>query len=244
VAKGTFSTSNEEKGTLGVSSAVVLQKLEHAIVSGYFKPRERLVERDLLTHFGVSRTVIREVLKKLEGKGLVKITPYRGAAVADLTVEEVEEIYFLRLKLEAIAAHLSAKNITQTQIQHLNMLCEELEGHRRKRTDQMFEKYTEFHRAMSRASGNRYLGDMIDYLRTKAYIVRFNAWSTADRLEQSTREHKAMIRALEQRDARALERLVTDHLLFSKNTYLAQLRGVARRGMSEKRWDPLREFEE
>ena len=94
-----------------MSSGLVLQQLENAILSGYFKPRERLVERDLLTHFDVSRTVIREVLKILEGKGLVKITPYRGAIVVDLTAEDVEEIFFLRLKLEAIAAGLVVKNI-------------------------------------------------------------------------------------------------------------------------------------
>ena len=73
----------------GVSSALVLREFENAILSGYFRPRERLVERDLLAHFNVSRTVIREVLKILEGKGLVKTTPYRGAVVVDLDVEEV-----------------------------------------------------------------------------------------------------------------------------------------------------------
>ena len=102
-------TNKAESAAPSVSSALVLQKLENAILSGYFKPRERLVERDLLVHFDVSRTVIREVLKMLEGKGLVKITPYRGAIVVDLTAEEVEEIFFLRLKLEAIAAGLVVK---------------------------------------------------------------------------------------------------------------------------------------
>ena len=115
-------TNNAETSTPSVSSALVLQKLENGILSGYFKPRERLVERDLLAHFDVSRTVIREVLKMLEGKGLVKITPYRGAIVVDLTAEEVEEIFFLRLKLEAIAAGLVVKNITDIEIQHLKKL--------------------------------------------------------------------------------------------------------------------------
>jgi len=243
VAKGDRNTGSYEKTVTGVSSAVVLRKLENAIISGYFKPRERLVERDLLTHFDVSRTVIREVLKMLEAKGLVKITPYRGATVMDLTADEVEEIFFLRLKLEAIAAALIIERITQPQIQYLKTLCKELERHRRDRTDQMFEKDTEFHRSMFQACGNRYLSDTIDSLRTKAYMVRFNAWSMPDRIEQSTLEHKAMIHALEQRDAEMLEKLVTDHLLFSKNSYLAQLRGVAPKESIKKRYDPLHWFE-
>jgi GntR family transcriptional regulator, trigonelline degradation regulator len=225
-------TNKAESAAPSVSSALVLQKLENAILSGYFKPRERLVERDLLVHFDVSRTVIREVLKMLEGKGLVKITPYRGAIVVDLTAEEVEEIFFLRLKLEAIAAGLVVKNITDIEIQHLKKLARELERHLRDRTDQMIEKDNEFHRALFQASRNSYLNDMIDYLSTKAHIVKFNAWSLPNRIEQSRLEHKAMIEAIEQRDEDTFEKLVTDHLLFSKNSYLAQLRGTARKGPS------------
>src|SRR5271157_4084196 len=145
-------TNRAEVSATSVSSALVLRKLENAILSGYFKPRERLVERDLLADFDVSRTVIREVLKILEGKGLVKITPYRGAIVVDLTAEDVEEIFFLRLKLEAIAADLVVKNITRIEIQRLKRLCKELEKHLTERTDQMIEKDNEFHRVLFRAS--------------------------------------------------------------------------------------------
>jgi DNA-binding GntR family transcriptional regulator len=223
-------TINTETPTPNVSSALVLRLLENAILSGYFKPRERLVERDLLEHYDVSRTVIREVLKMLEGKGLVKITPYRGAVVVDLTAEEVEDIFFLRSKLEAIAAGLVVKNITQLEIQQLKKSARELETHLRDRTDRMIEKDNEFHRALFRASRNTYLNDMIDYLSTKAHMVKFNAWSLPNRIDQSILEHTAMIEALERRDAEAFEKLVTDHLLFSKNNYLSQIRGKARRG--------------
>jgi DNA-binding GntR family transcriptional regulator len=192
------------------------------------------VERDLLVHFDVSRTVIREVLKMLEAKGLVEITPYRGAIVVDLTAEEVEQIFFLRVKLEAIAAGLVVKNINDIEIQHLKKLCKELEGHLRERTDQMIEKDNEFHRALFHASKNSYLNDMIEYLSTKAHMVKFNAWSLPNRIGQAEIEHKAMIEALERRDADAFEKLVTDHLLFSKNSYLAQLRGVPRKGIAKK----------
>lgn len=224
-------TNRAEMSTTSVSSALVLRKLENGILSGYFKPRQRLVERDLLAHFDVSRTVIREVLKMLEGKGLVKITPYRGAIVVDLTAEEVEQIFFLRLKLEAIAADLVVENITRIEIQRLKRLCKELERHLTERTDQMIEKDNEFHRALFRASGNIYLNGMIDYLSMKVHMVKFNAWSLPNRIEQSVLEHKAMIAALERRDGEVFAKLVTDHLLFSKNSYLEQLRGMPRNGI-------------
>jgi len=224
-------TSKAEVSTTSVSSALVLRKPENAILSGYFKPRERLVERDLLAHFDVSRTIIREVLKMLEAKGLVRITPYRGAIVVDLTAEEVEEIFFLRQKLEAIAARLVVENITRVEIQRLKKLCKELEKHLSKKTDQMIEKDNEFHRALFQASENSHLNEMIDHLSTKVHMVKFNAWSLPNRIEHSISEHRAMIAALERRDAEAFEKLVIEHLLFSKNSYMAQLKGIARRGI-------------
>lgn len=220
--------TNREVSTTSVSSAHVLRRLENAILSGQFKPRERLVERDLLAHFDVSRTIIREVLKMLEAKGLVKITPFRGAVVVDLTAEEVEQIYFLRQKLEAIAARLVVENVTRMEIQRVKKLCKELEKHLSGRTDQMIEKDNDFHRALFQASGNRYLNEMIDYLGTKVHMVKFNAWSLPNRIEQSMLEHRAMIAALERRDADAFEELVIGHLLFSRDSYLAQLRGSNR----------------
>jgi DNA-binding GntR family transcriptional regulator len=228
-------TGKAEVSTASVSSALVLRKLENAILSGYFKPRERLVERDLLAHFDVSRTIIREVLKMLEGKGLVRITPYRGAIVVDLSAEEVEEIFFLRQKLEAIAARLVVENTTRIEIQRVKRLCKELEKHLSRKTDQMIEKDNEFHRALFQTSGNSYLNEMIDHLGKKAHMVKFNAWSLPNRIEQSILEHRAMIAALERRDAEAFEKLVTDHLFFSKNSYMAQLKGIARIGIVKKR---------
>lgn len=203
----------------------VLKEIEDAILSGFFKPRERLVEMDLISKYGVSRTVIREALKSLEAKGLVRATPYRGVVVADLTVEEIEEIYFLRIELEKIAARLVLKHITEKEIQNLKKFLREVERHLREKTHQMIEADSEFHRMISRACRNRYLSDMIDYLRTKAHIVRFNAWSLPNRIEQSIIEHREMIKAIESRNLSQFEKLIVKHLTISKESYLSQLKG-------------------
>jgi DNA-binding GntR family transcriptional regulator len=210
-----------------INSLRVLKEMEEAILSGRFKPRERLIEMDLISKYGVSRTVIREALKKLEAKGLVRTTPYRGAMVTDLTVEEVEEIYSLRAELERIAVRLVLKHITPEEVQDLKRLAKEVERHLREKTQQMIEKDSEFHQAIFKASRNRYLCDMIDYLRTRAHIVRFNAWSLPNRIEESILEHKMMVKSIEKRDLKGLEKLVVQHLTFSKNSYLTQLKGMA-----------------
>lgn len=218
----------------GVSSEKILAAMEAAILSGEFKPREHLVEMELIDRYGVSRTVIREALKKLEGKGLVRIVPHRGARVADLSVQEIEEIYFIRMEVEKIAARLLIQNVRPEEIEVLKKLGREVEGHLRRKSEQMIEKDGEFHRAIYRTCRNQHLCDLIDHLKTKAYIVGYNAWSMPRRIEESIREHRQIVEAIAERDAPELERLIVKHLTFSKNSYLAQLRGSDRRPSADK----------
>lgn len=208
-----------------INSIRIFKEIEGDILSGRFKPRERLVEMDLISRFGVSRTVIREALKSLEARGLVRATPYRGVVVADLTTEEIEEIYFVRTELEKIAAKLVIEHITSKEIQELKRLSKEVARHLREKTHQMIEKDSEFHRMIFKACHNSYLYEVIDYLRTKAHIVRFNAWSLPRRIEQSIVEHREMIQAIEDKNLSKLEKLIVKHLTISKNSYLTQLKG-------------------
>jgi len=212
-----------------VRSTRVLQEMEAAILSGAFKPRERLVEMDLISRYGVSRTVVREALKRLESRGLIRMTPYRGAMVADLSAEEVEELYDARTEIERIAARRILKSIRPEEIQDLKVLLREVEGHLRRKTPQMFEKDLEFHRAVYRTCRNRYLCELIDLLRTKAHIVGYNAWSFPERIEQSIREHREILRAIEERDQGRLEKLVVLHINYSRRSYEAQLKGGEKR---------------
>ena len=215
-----------------VNSIRISQEIEDAILSGKFKPRERLIEMDLILRFGVSRTVIRDALKRLEAKGLIRATPYRGVMVADLTVEEIEDIYFIRSELEKIAARLVLKHITPVEIQQIKKVSREVERHLRNKTHQMIEADSEFHRMIFKVCHNSYLYEMIDYLRTKAHIVRYNAWSLPHRIEQSILEHREMIRAIEDKNLSQFEKLIVRHLTFSKNSYLSQVKGLPLKSQS------------
>ena len=88
---------------------LALDKVREAIVNGYFRPGDRLVERDLCAQLGVSRTVVREVLRHLESEGLVANLPNKGPIVALLDIEEAKQIYEIRGALEGMAARLCAE---------------------------------------------------------------------------------------------------------------------------------------
>jgi DNA-binding GntR family transcriptional regulator len=209
-----------------VQSTRVMQEMEAAILSGALKPRERLVEMDLISRYGVSRTVIREALQRLEARGLIRTAPFRGATVADLTAEEIDELYFARVAIEKTAAGLVLNHIRPEEIQRLKARLRELEGHLRRKTPQMIEKDLEFHRAVYQTCRNRYLCEIIDFLRTKAHIVGYNAWSLPQRIEQSILEHRAILRAIEERNRPRLEKLVVKHITFSKRSYQTRLKGL------------------
>jgi DNA-binding GntR family transcriptional regulator len=219
-----------------VISTKVFKEIESAILAGQIKPRERLVEMDLISQFGGSRTVIREALKRLEAEGLVRATPYRGAVVADLTVEEIEDLYFVRAAIEKLAARLVIKHIRPEEIKGLKSLSKEVESHLRRKTDQMIEKDLEFHRALFNICRNPYLYELIHYLKTKAHIVGYNAWSLPGRIEQSIEEHRQIVGALEAKNVSQLEKLIVKHLTYSQKSYKAQLKGskIRPRGSKEK----------
>jgi DNA-binding GntR family transcriptional regulator len=202
----------------------VLKEIESAIVSGYFKPRERLIETDLDSQFNCSRTVIRDVFKILESKGLISIQPYKGAQVSDLSPQEIEDIYFLRSHLEKIAAKPIIENITQYEIQKLKIIAEKAETALRRGGPNIVQADSDFHSFLFQTTRNTYLFNFINQLRLKSYIVRFNAWIIPDRIEQSVKEHEAIITAIEKKDLDRLEKLLVQHLIFSKESYLVQLK--------------------
>jgi DNA-binding FadR family transcriptional regulator len=103
----------------------------------------------------------------------------------------------------------------------------------------MIEKDLEFHRAVYQTCRNRYLCEVIDFLRTKAHIVGYNAWSLPQRIEQSILEHREILRAIEEGHRLRLEKLVVKHITFSKRSYQAQLKGLDRTNPGAKKAFPM-----
>jgi len=210
--------------------------LEGAILTGELKPRERLVEQELAGRLGMSRTPIREALRRLEERGLVRILPHRGAIVADLSPVDVENIYAVRSHLESLAARLAAERITSgviAQVMDLESAQSRLSASRDVRA--LMRANDSFHDTIFGGAENPCLLEVIRQLRRQVHPVRFNAWSQPDRITRSLAEHREMVEVLRRRDGARLAELTQHHLRVAKEAYLGLL-GVLpeRRGRGPK----------
>lgn len=201
----------------------VASQLENKILIGAFKPRERLVEKNLSQMFQVSRFVIRDVLKILETKGLVRLIPYRGAVVSDIDLQELEEIYVIRIALEKLATRLAVQNIRPSDIKVLKRMAKKVRnGYLNRDFHDMLATNESFHDYIFKISRNQTLQKMINELRARCHIVRHSAWSSQEFAEQSVKEHQLYIEALEKKDADQLEELAERHIVRAKRDYVAK----------------------
>jgi DNA-binding GntR family transcriptional regulator len=200
------------------------EQLESAILTGELKPRERLVEKDLAERLGVSRTPVREALRRLEERGLVRILPHRGAVVADFSPGDVENIYAVRTYLEVLASRLACERIRPEDVEHVREMeaayaTQAASGDFRA----LMSADDRFHDAIYVAAGNSCLLELIQQLRRQVHAVRFNAWAQPERITRSLAEHRQMVQAFERRDGARLADLTREHLGVAKDTYLAHL---------------------
>jgi DNA-binding GntR family transcriptional regulator len=207
-----------------ISQKGIFEKLRMMIMQGTFKPRERLIERNLALQFNVSRTPVREALHKLAAMGMVRIIPHQGASVTDYSLEEIESLYLVRLHLERLAGKLACEKITPGEIKTLEGINEELK--RAIASDdfsKMVEKDQHFHLALIRFSKNPFLIKVVEDLRLKSYPISYYYWKGNQYVRSSLSDHNQMIIAFRKRDFRAMDKLIEAQLNNSKDRYLKYL---------------------
>jgi DNA-binding GntR family transcriptional regulator len=199
----------------------VARALEEDIALGRLKPRERLVEEELIHRFGVKRHVIRQVLVDLEAMGIIVRQPNKGAAVKDFTSKEVEDLYAVREVLEKKGAELIPLPADPDFIEIL------AEIHRRHSVAAaagqlrvVFRENLLFHRTFYAACGNPSLAQAIEQFALKTHAIRSYAIGDSRLLMRVCDEHAAIIEALRSADRRQLTRLVVQHLRPAKDAYL------------------------
>jgi DNA-binding GntR family transcriptional regulator len=203
----------------------LISKIENMIILGLFQPRERLVEADLAARLKVSRAWIRDALKILETKGLVKMEPYKGAMVADLSREEVHEIFQVRVTLERLCNKLAAENFSPEHGNALRNLASRIEkAYAENRFDGMIQANKDFHDYITRLSNNRFLIETLHQVRSRYYIFNTFAWSNPEMVKAILEEHNRYITALEEKDYASLDSLAESHITYSKTLYLSQIR--------------------
>lgn len=186
---------------------VVFETLRQAILRGELKPGERLMEIHLAQKLGVSRTPVREAIRKLELEGLVRMIPRKGAVVAEITISDLEDVLEVRLALEELAVKLACRSITEEQLAQMRRLSEEF-----KKTlcgsdvGACAQADMKFHEAIYDATGNSRLVQILNNLREQMYRYRMEYLKDRQSHNILVQEHEEILDALQRRDeAKAVE---------------------------------------
>jgi DNA-binding GntR family transcriptional regulator len=178
------------------------ERLRDAIITGHFAPGARLIERELCEAMGVSRTSIREVLRRLEAEQLIEVEPRRGPIVARLGRRQVEEIYEVRALLEAAIVRRFALEASAENIAELRRIYEKLSVVRDQgdvaaivNTTRQFSEY------MMDVVNHELISDIHQKLTARISVSRVFAISLPGRLQQSAGELAVVMDAIERRDA-------------------------------------------
>ncbi len=199
----------------------ILQELRADIISQQLKPGQAVREGDLARRYGISRTPIREMLRKLEQEDLVKIVPNKGVVVSELTTQDVEEILDIRLSLETVAAGRAAANITNAQLADLREIDRELD-----KAVEMQDSITSLrldsrlHNLILESAGNARAHKIIKNLMSQILRVRFVSAHKPGRIDSTVAEHKRIVSALLERDPEMAEEAMKDHLTVTKELLL------------------------
>ncbi|MGI5911282.1 MAG: GntR family transcriptional regulator [Syntrophomonadaceae bacterium] len=204
---------------------LVLETIREAIINGNLKPRERLMEIQLAEELGVSRTPIREALRKLELEGFIVMVPRKGAYVADISIKDIADVFEIRAALEALAAGLAAERITDDELEFLERnLAEKADAIVKHDMSRLVEADTNFHEAIYRASRNERLFTIINNLREQ--IQRFRAMSLAfpGRMRQSLEEHRLIVEAIQASDIISARQLAQEHIENAENSMIESIK--------------------
>lgn len=196
----------------------VYETIKDDIVALRLSPGSMIQEEDLAHHLGVSRTPVREALRRLHQEGLVKILPKRGTIVSSVSMSDVREVYQMRLALEPLAARFAANSIPIEEIQRVRELhLPPVESRIRDRP------YRGLHWSIARYCGNRRLEASL--LSLHSDTARITMATDSEGLAVVQQHHLRILDALEQRDGEAAELLMREHITnFQRLTVSALVR--------------------
>lgn len=199
--------------------------LRERIFAGDLAPGSFLDEVQLAAEMQISRTPLREALKVLTAEGLVRHEPRRGCFVAEVTEQDLDEIFPVIALLEGRCAHEAALNASDADLQALEALHDRLARHAKaKRINDYYAANFAIHEAIIALAANRWLAQVITDLRKIVKLARLQQLHAPGRLEQSLSEHLAVFAALKARDAEGAEAAMRTHLTRQR----VALREVAR----------------
>lgn len=194
----------------------VFEKLENDIITGFYPRGEILTELKLVEQLGVSRTPIREALRRLEQERLIAESG-KGSVVLGITVEDLIDIMNIREHVEGLAAFYATKNITEEGIAELKEILQLQDFYYQQADQDKLQKMDDrFHDAIYELSKRTVLHDTLLPLHRKTMRYRRAAIKNEDRLRQSVEEHKLIIKAIIAGDAEQAQSLMSWHIKNAK----------------------------
>ncbi len=182
------------------------------------------MEIQLAEELGVSRTPVREAIRKLEMEGYVIMMPRRGTYVADLSIRDVNEVFEIRTSLESLASGLAAERITEDELEKLQRLLVEIGAHiKNGDMESIVRTDTKFHDLLYQASRNKRLVGIISNLREQLTRFRTTSMSYPGRLKATLEEHRNIVEAIAQGDEKAARKAAEHHMEKSEQTLLASM---------------------
>jgi len=205
-----------------LNGADIYRALLEGIEAGALVPGTRLREAELAKRFGVSRTPIREGLKRLESQGLAVHEPNRGMVIPVLDNDQINELYVVRAVLEGTVARLAAQHATEAEIA---LLGEMIEADRAVHDDpvRLSDSNRAFHRRLTLASHNRYLTAQIDHMKQFLLLLGGTTFVDPARRDQAIEEHARIVEAIAARDGPAAEAAGRAHIEAAHKARLAAL---------------------
>lgn len=192
---------------------VVFNTLRQAILRGELKPGERLMEIQLANKLGVSRTPIREAIRKLELEGLVLMIPRKGAEVAEITEKSLRDVLEVRRALEELAVQLVCEKITEEEIEELKAAAKEFENVLKDGDiTKIAEADVRFHDVIYMATDNQKLIQLLNNLREQMYRFRVEYLKREEVRPQLLAEHEEIIATIERREKATATKVVCEHI--------------------------------
>jgi DNA-binding GntR family transcriptional regulator len=197
---------------------IVFDTLREAILTGVLKPGERLMEVQLAEEMGVSRTPVREAIRKLELENFVVMVPRKGAYVADISTKDIVDVFEIRAALETLAAGLAAERITDEELEELQRIL--VKNAESNSLEDLIAVDTKFHDVLYRASRNDRLVQIISNLREQIQRFRSTTLASPGRMKDTLEEHKKIVDAVAERNTALAQQLAQEHIDNAENSML------------------------
>lgn len=200
----------------------IFEKLETDVLTGIYPYGEVLTEARLSEELGVSRTPIREAIKRLMQENLVQETA-KGVTVLGITKKDIEDIFEIRVRLEGFAAALAAVNATDEDKENLKQILDLQEFYTSKSDAEHIKNMdSDFHSTLYNSCGSPILANTLLPLHKKVQKYRKTSVSDGSRAQRSVDEHRAILNAILSGDAKEAERVTLEHIINARESILSR----------------------